>query len=142
MNTEALYRKTAWRLVPFLFLCYIAAFIDRINVGHAHLQMKETLGFSDAVYGLGASIFFVTYVIFEIPSNLLMAKFGIRKTLFRIMLLWGLASIATALVTSPWQFYAARLLLVRSRPASSRPSCCISATGFHRLVSVESRRSS
>jgi len=111
MNSEAVYRKATWRIVPLLFLCYVAAFIDRINVGYAHLQMKETLGFSDAVYGFGAGIFFVTYVIFEIPSNLLMARMGIRKTLFRIMSLWGLVSTATALVKTPEQFYAARLLL-------------------------------
>ncbi len=69
MNNEAVYRKATWRIVPLLFLCYVAAFIDRINIGYAHLQMKDTLGFSDAVYGFGAGIFFVTYAIFEIPSN-------------------------------------------------------------------------
>jgi MFS family permease len=111
MNIDALYCKITWRIIPLLFLCYVAAFIDRINIGYAHLQMKETLGLSDAVYGLGAGIFFITYVIFEIPSNLLMSRVGIRKTLFRIMSLWGLASMATAFVRTPGQFYVARLLL-------------------------------
>lgn len=111
MNIEAVYRKATWRIVPLLFLCYVAAFVDRINIGYAQLQMKDALGFNDAVYGFGAGIFFLTYVIFEIPSNLLMARMGVRKTLFRIMSLWGLVSMATAFVKTPQQFYAARLLL-------------------------------
>ncbi|HEX8826955.1 MAG TPA: MFS transporter [Xanthobacteraceae bacterium] len=92
-------------------LAYVFAFLDRINIGYAQLQMKQDLAFSDAVYGLGAGIFFVTYLLFEVPSNLLMEKIGARLTFLRIMVLWGLASAATAFVTAPWQFYGIRLLL-------------------------------
>jgi sugar phosphate permease len=108
---NALYTRITWRLVPFLFLCYIASFIDRINVSFAQLQMKTSLGFSPAIYGTGAGLFFVTYLMFELPSNLFMARMGIRRTLFRIMALWGVVSICTAFVRTPMEFYIARLLL-------------------------------
>ena len=97
--------------MPIVLIAYIFAFLDRINVGYAQLQMKQDLAFSDAVYGLGAGIFFVTYLLFEVPSNLLLEKIGARLTFLRIMVLWGLTSAATAFVTEPWQFYGIRLLL-------------------------------
>ena len=103
--------KVTRRLIPFLFTCYVLNFIDRTNVGFAKLHFQDSLGFSDAVYGLGVSLFFVGYLLFEVPSNLLLARFGARKTLSRIMVLWGLASIATILVTTPTQFYIGRFLL-------------------------------
>src|SRR5688500_7224213 len=78
---DAIYRKVTWRLVSFLFLCYVVAFLDRINIGYAQLQMKQSLPFSDAVYGLGAGIFFIGYFLFEVPSNLMLAKVGARRTL-------------------------------------------------------------
>jgi ACS family phthalate transporter-like MFS transporter len=99
------------RLIPFLFTCYILNYIDRTNVGFAKLHFQTSLGFSDAVFGLGLSLFFVGYLLFEIPSNLLLARFGARKTISRIMVLWGLASIATMFVTTPSQFYVGRFLL-------------------------------
>lgn len=105
------YRKVTWRLIPFLFVCYVAAYLDRINIGFAQLQMKQDLGFSDAVYGLGAGIFFVGYFLFEVPSNLLLEKIGARKTLLRIMVVWGLISAGMMLVQTPTQFYVARFLL-------------------------------
>jgi len=105
------YRKVSLRLVPFLFICYVAAYLDRINIGFAQLQMKQDLGFSDAVYGLGAGIFFFGYALFEVPSNLLLEKIGARKTLLRIMLLWGLTSAGMMFVTTPTQLYVARFLL-------------------------------
>jgi D-galactonate transporter len=105
------YSKVTWRLVPFLFVCYVASYLDRINVGFAQLQMKSDLGFSDAVYGLGAGIFFVGYFLFEVPSNLLLEKFGARKRLLRIMLIWGAFSAGMMFVTTPMQFYIARFLL-------------------------------
>jgi MFS transporter, ACS family, tartrate transporter len=105
------YRKITFRLLPFLFACYVIAYVDRINVGFAKLQMQDDLALSGAAYGLGAGIFFVGYVLFEIPSNIGMEKFGARKTLMRIMLLWGLASAATALVQTPEQFYVVRFLV-------------------------------
>lgn len=108
---ERLYSKITWRLLPFLTLCYMFAFLDRINVGFAKLQMQADLGFSDAVYGTGAGIFFIGYVIFEIPSNLLLSKIGARKTLARIMILWGLVSAGMMFVHDATTFYALRFLL-------------------------------
>ncbi|MCA8029690.1 MFS transporter [Burkholderia cepacia] len=109
--TQALYRRISRRLLPFLILCYTLSFIDRINIGFAHAQMAAELHFSDAVYGLGAGIFFIGYMAFEIPSNALLARIGARKTIARIMVLWGLGSAATMFVTTPAQFYACRFLL-------------------------------
>src|SRR5258705_4248780 len=108
---EAVYRKVNWRIIPFLMLCYAVALLDRINIGYAQLQMKQTLTFSDATYGFGAGIFFVGYFLFEVPSNLLLAKIGARKTLLRIMFIWGIVAAAMAFVQTPTQFYIARFLL-------------------------------
>jgi len=108
---DATYRKVTWRLIPFLFLCYVVAFLDRINIGYAQLQMKQSLPFSDAVYGLGAGIFFIGYFLFEVPSNLMLAKVGARKTLLRIMSLWGLVAAAMMFVSTPTMFYVLRFLL-------------------------------
>ncbi len=108
---DAVFRKISWRVMPLVLIAYVFAFLDRINIGYAQLQMKHDLAFSDAVYGLGAGIFFVTYLLFEVPSNLLLEKIGARLTFLRIMVLWGLTSAASAFVTAPWQFYAIRLLL-------------------------------
>ncbi|SPK70106.1 protein of unknown function (plasmid) [Cupriavidus taiwanensis] len=88
-HDNALYRKVAWRLLPFLMACYVAAFLDRVNVGFAKLQMLDQLKFSDTVYGLGAGIFFIGYFLFEVPSNVLMHRIGAKKTLARIMVLWA-----------------------------------------------------
>jgi MFS family permease len=87
------------------------AFLDRINIGFAQLQMKQTLSFSDATYGIGAGIFFVGYMLFEVPSNLLLERIGVRKTMFRIMFAWGIVAAAMAFVQTPLQFYVARFLL-------------------------------
>ncbi|HEX3635357.1 MAG TPA: MFS transporter, partial [Paraburkholderia sp.] len=105
------YAKVTWRLLPFLFLCYVAAYLDRVNVGFAKLQMLNDLHFSDTVYGLGAGIFFIGYFFFEVPSNVLMHRFGARVWISRIMITWALISAATLFVTTPTQFYALRLLL-------------------------------
>ena len=106
-----IYSKVTWRLIPFLFICYVASYLDRINIGFAQLQMKQDLGFSDAVYGLGAGIFFFGYFLFEVPSNLLLEKIGARKTLLRIMVVWGTISACMMFVKTPMQFYIARFLL-------------------------------
>jgi sugar phosphate permease len=108
---DALYRKITWRLLPFLTLCYMLAYLDRINIGFAKLQMQNQLAFSDAAYGVAAGIFFIGYVLFEIPSNLLLPKIGARKTLSRIMVLWGLTSASMLLVRDVHAFYALRFLL-------------------------------
>ncbi|KVA19409.1 MFS transporter [Burkholderia ubonensis] len=110
-DDQLLFRKIAWRIIPFLFLCYVVSFLDRINIGFAQLQMKHDLGFSDAMYGLGAAVFYVGYVFCEVPSNLLLARFGARRTFTRIMLLWGIASVGMMFVSKPSHFYALRFLL-------------------------------
>jgi D-galactonate transporter len=108
---ESTFAKVSWRLLPLLLVAYMIAYLDRINIGYAQLQMKQTLPFGDAVYGLGAGIFFIGYFLFEVPSNLLLERIGARKTLLRIMVLWGLTAAAMMFVTTPTQFYIARFLL-------------------------------
>ena len=103
--------KARRRLIPFLFLLYIVAYLDRINVGFASLQMNEALGFSATVYGFGAGIFFIGYTLFEVPSNVLLARVGARRWIARIMISWGLVSSAMMLVSSAPMFYALRFLL-------------------------------
>ena len=105
------YKKVAWRLVPFLCLCYLAAYLDRVNVGFAKLQMLSDLSFSNTVYGLGAGIFFLGYVIFEVPSNILLHKVGAKWWIARIMISWGVIGAAMAFVQTPTQFYILRFLL-------------------------------
>jgi ACS family tartrate transporter-like MFS transporter len=103
--------KAGWRLLPFLLLLYIIAWLDRVNVGFAALQMNEDLGFSAAVYGFGASVFFVGYALCEIPSNLLLVRFGARRWIARIMITWGIISVAMMFVQGPLSFYVLRFLL-------------------------------
>lgn len=110
-QADATFRRAAWRFMPLLFICYVVAYLDRVNVGFAKLQMLNDLRFSDAVYGWGAGLFFVGYFIFEIPSNLLLHRVGARRWIARIMVTWGLLSLATAWVTTPMTFYVVRFLL-------------------------------
>ncbi|MGK9171163.1 MFS transporter [Inquilinus limosus] len=108
---KRVYRKVFWRIVPFLMLCYVVAYLDRVNVGFAKLQMSQDLGFSEAVFGLGAGIFFVGYFLFEVPSNVILHRVGARVWIARIMITWGVVSAAFMFVPSaPW-FYALRFLL-------------------------------
>ncbi len=107
----ATYRKVGWRLIPFLMLCYFVAYLDRVNVGFAQLQMKSDLQFSDAVYGFGAGIFFLGYFLFEVPSNLVLHRVGARLWIARIMITWGLISALTMVIQTPTMFYVARFLL-------------------------------
>src|SRR6476469_10378787 len=87
-------RKAMWRLLPFLMPCYFVAFLDRVIVGFAHLQMSQSLGLSEAAFGFGAGIFFIGYFLLEIPSNILLERLGARVWIARIMLSWGLVSTA------------------------------------------------
>ena len=103
--------KIAWRLVPLLMLCYFVAFLDRVNVSFAALTMNADLGFDSMVFGLGAGIFFLGYFVFEVPSNLALARFGARTWIARIMVSWGLVSAAMALVWNDTSFYVGRFLL-------------------------------
>ncbi|MEJ8858846.1 MFS transporter [Variovorax robiniae] len=108
---RAMYSIISWRIMPLLLAAYVVAFLDRINVGYAQLQMKDTLAFSDAVYALGAGIFFIGYLLFEVPSNLMLEKIGVRKTLLRIMVCWGGVAVAMMFVQTAMQFYVLRFLL-------------------------------
>jgi D-galactonate transporter len=105
------YRKVTWRLMPFLFVCYVFAYVDRVNVGFAKLQMQQDLSMSDAVYGVGAGIFFLGYFIFEIPANMMMQRLGARLWLGPIMVLWGLIAACTMFVRSATSFYVLRFVL-------------------------------
>ena len=108
---EATYGKVTWRLIPFLFICYVFAYLDRINVGFAKLQMLSDLKFSESVYGLGAGIFFIGYFLFEVPSNIALHRFGARKWIARIMISWGTISGCMIFVTTPTMFYVLRFFL-------------------------------
>jgi MFS family permease len=108
---RALYRKITIRLITLFCLCYFAAYLDRVNIGLAKLQMLDALKFGDAVYGLGAGLFFVGYVLFEVPSNLILQRVGAKFWIARIMITWGLLSGATMFVHTPMQFYIVRFLL-------------------------------
>jgi len=104
-------RKAAWRLLPFLFVLYIVSFLDRVNFSYASLSMNASLGIDPATYGFLSGVFFLTYVLFEIPSNLALAKFGARKWIARIMLSWGAVAVLTGFATQVWHLAAARLIL-------------------------------
>src|SRR5215472_1770199 len=104
-------RRVAFRLLPFVFLLYVVNYIDRVNVSFANLRMSADLDFSDRVYGLGVGIFYLTYVLFEIPGALLVERWSARKWIARIMISWGLVTILTGFVQTAGQFYAARFLL-------------------------------
>lgn len=111
LEKQLLLKKLLWKILPILFIAYFFSFLDRVNIGYAKLQMQDAIGFTDSQYALAAGIFFIGYAFFEIPSNILMDKIGARKTLARIMILWGLASAATMFVSSASQLYFLRLML-------------------------------
>ena len=112
MSEDSVYNKVAWRIIPLLFVSYIAAYLDRVNVSFAKLQMQSDVpSISDTAFGVGAGIFFIGYFIFEVPSNILLEKVGARLWIARIMVTWGVISSAMMFVNSPWTFYGLRLLL-------------------------------
>ena len=110
-DLDALYRRIGWKLMPLLLVAQVLAYLDRVNVGAAKLQMAGDLGLSDTVYGIGAGIFFVGYFLFEVPSNLMLHRVGARVWIARIMVTWGIVSAAAAWVHSPATFYLQRLIL-------------------------------
>jgi ACS family tartrate transporter-like MFS transporter len=110
ITTQAL-RKATWRLIPLIGLGYAVAYMDRVNISFAALQMNRDLHFSNTIYGLGAGVFFVSYAACEIPSNLLLYRFGARRWLARIMVTWGIIAMGMVLVRTPAEFYLARFLL-------------------------------
>lgn len=107
----AVIRKVAWRLMPLIMICYLFAFFDRINISFAKFQLQSDLGLSDTAYGLGASLFVIGYVLFEVPSNLFLYKVGARRWIARIMISWGLATAAMVFVNNEWQFYGLRFVI-------------------------------
>jgi MFS transporter, ACS family, tartrate transporter len=111
MSEQQIFAKCAWRLLPFMVLLYVVSFIDRVNVGFAALTMNKDLGFSPAVYGLGAGLFFVSYALFQVPANVILARVGAQRWVFLIMATWGILSAACALVQDSASFYALRFLL-------------------------------
>jgi D-galactonate transporter len=108
---KATYRKVTLRLIPFLIFCFIIAYVDRINVGFAKLGMQKDLGMSDAVYGIGAGIFFIGYFFFEVPSNIALQRFGARKWIAPIMIIWGFISSCTMFTRNATSFYVIRFVL-------------------------------
>ena len=111
IDEPALYRRLRWRLVPYLLLLYVIAWFDRVNISFAALQMNADLGLGSAVFGFGAGIFFIGYALFEVPSNLILTRVGARRWMARIMVTWGLLSIAMMFVEGKWSFYALRFAL-------------------------------
>lgn len=105
------FRKVTWRIMPFIFLILILAYVDRFNVGYAKLQFAADIGLSNTMYGMGAGLFFIGYLLAELPSNLILARIGARATISRIMVLWGVISTLTMFISTPTQFYISRLLL-------------------------------
>ncbi len=110
LETETM-RRVTWRILPFLMLCYFIAFVDRVNAGFAALQMNHDIGLSAAAFGLGGGLFYISYVLCEVPSNLAMAKVGAKLWIARIMISWGIVAACMAFVVGPYSFYAVRLLL-------------------------------
>src|SRR5262252_687371 len=110
-EVDAVYSKIARRVIPFLALLFVMSWLDRYNLGFAKLQMVKDLGFSEAVYGFGAGTVYLGYMLFEIPSNLLLERVGARKTFARITILWGIASIEMMFVKTAAWFYILRFLL-------------------------------
>lgn len=106
----ATYRKILWRLIPFLFVCNLFNYLDRVNVGFAKLQMLRDLGMSQTVYGLGAGIFFIGYLACGVPSNLILQRIGARRWVAIMMVSWGLLSTCLLFVRTPAGFYTLRLL--------------------------------
>jgi ACS family tartrate transporter-like MFS transporter len=111
VDGRALYRRISWRLLPYLFLLYIVAYMDRVNVGFAAMDMKRQLHFSDTVYGMGAGLFFLGYALFDLPSSLMVRVVGTRVWMARIMITWGLIAAGTMFVESPMSFYVMRFVL-------------------------------
>ena len=108
---DGTYRKIAWRIIPFVFVLYVIAFLDRVNVSYAKLQMSADLGFSETVYGFGAGMFFIGYFFLEIPSNLILNRVGARIWIARILVIWGVISSSFMFIETPMQFYVMRFLL-------------------------------
>lgn len=111
LQEHALYARVTRRILPVLFICYVIAYLDRVNVGFAKLEMLHDLGFTEAIYGFGAGIFFLGYCLAEVPSNILLAHFGARRWIARILITWGIVSACMLFVRTPTSFYIMRCLV-------------------------------
>ena len=111
MNDDRVFAKCAWRLIPFMVVLYVVNFLDRVNVGFAALTMNRDLGFSPAIYGFGAGLFFVGYFLCQIPANLILKRIGARRWIFVILAVWGVISVSNAAISGPGSFYTLRFLL-------------------------------
>src|ERR1700750_3183691 len=111
VTEQKVVRKIAWRLMPLIIICYLFACFDRVNTSFAKTQLQHDLGLSNTAYGFGASLFVVGYVLLEVPSNMLLFKFGARRWIARIMISWGLATAAMVFVATEWQFYGLRFVI-------------------------------
>ncbi len=125
-------RRISIRLLPFVFLLYVISYVDRVNVSFANLRMSADLRFSDRIFGLGAGIFFVGYILFEIPGAVIVERWSARKWMARIMISWGIVTVVTAFVRTAHQFYAARFLLGVAE-ASFFPGMLVYLTHWFRL---------
>ncbi|MGF6947821.1 MFS family permease [Neobacillus sp. B4I6] len=123
-------KKVTLRLIPFLFLCFTISILDRVNIGFAALQMNKDLGFSNAIFGFGAGIFFLGYFLLEVPGSAMMARIGARKWICRIMVTWAILAIVVAFVKTPMEFYIARFLLGVAE-ASFYPCMVAYLSGFY-----------
>src|SRR5256885_17050602 len=108
-------QRIARRILPYLFALYVIAYLDRVNVGYAALQMTTALGFTPDVYGFGVGIFFIGYFLLEVPGSILVEKWSARKWMARIMISWGIVAVFTGFIHTPRQFYWARFLLGAAR---------------------------
>src|SRR5580698_3055967 len=111
VDPAAVLRRVFWRLIPFLFALYVFAYLDRVNLSYAALSIRRELGFSDTVYGAGAGLFFLSYALFEVPSNLILLRIGPRRWIGLLMMIWGVISASMPLVRTPAEFYLLRFLL-------------------------------
>lgn len=132
------YRRITLRLIPFIFICYLFNYLDRVNVGFAKLQMLDALSFSETVYGLGAGIFFVGYVLCGLPSNLALNRFGPRRWIGLMMITWGIFSTCLLFVTTPVEFYVLRFLTGMAEAGFFPVSCCTSRAGTRTSVAAGS----
>jgi MFS family permease len=110
-TTQRAYAKIIRRFLPFLSACFVLAYLDRLNIGFAKFQLTEDLHLSDTAYGLGAGVFFLGYLLVEVPGNLILTRIGARAWISRIMIVWGIVCVATAFVHSPTELYVARFFL-------------------------------
>src|SRR5262245_34930400 len=111
MSEQKIFAKCAWRLIPFMMLLYVFHVLDRTNVGFAALTMNRDLGFTPTIFGFGAGLFFLSYALFQIPSNVVLERIGARRAVFWILVTWGATSTACAFVQTPASFYVLRFLL-------------------------------